>query len=113
MFQSRDFDIDLIKHEADKDRKSIETVFSQQVYPRIHKPARVTGHFATLGDHLWSNDLATPRTLGILLSGAMDHVDSFTPVHEQWHFSPKETTITFRDYNYSITVMVNSAGNEA
>lgn len=68
-----DFNIDLLKNGTSD---FINTVFSNNFFPTISKPTRVSGTVASLIDNIFTNNI-TDITPGILLTNISDHFPVF------------------------------------
>ena len=55
----------------------VDNIFSQGFLPLITKPTRVTSSSATLIDHIYSNDICSNSTSGIVLTDVADHFGIF------------------------------------
>ena len=73
-----DFNIDLLKYNShEKTNDYVDNIFSQGFLPLITKPTRVTSSSATLIDHIYSNDICSNSTSGIVLTDVADHFGIF------------------------------------
>jgi hypothetical protein len=69
-----DFNINLLKYNAhNRTNDFIDNIFSQGFLPLIHKPTRITDYSETLIDHIYSNNLLTKSTSGIIITDISDH----------------------------------------
>jgi hypothetical protein len=69
-----DFNIDLLKYNThNKTNDYIDNVFAKGFLPLILKPTRITQSTATLIDHIYSNDIKSNSTSGIIINDLVDH----------------------------------------
>ena len=73
-----DFNIDLLKFRSHcKTSDYLDNIFSHGFIPTITKPTRVTKNSATLIDHIYSNNISTSTTSGIIITDVADHFGTF------------------------------------
>lgn len=84
-----DFNIDLLKFMShSKTSDYLDNVFSHGFIPTISKPTRVTNASATLIDHIYTNDIISSATSGIIITDVADHFGTFHSVsHKHTHIS--------------------------
>ena len=70
-----DFNIDLIKHENDKNAQDlVDTTTSHGFIQTISRPTRITDHSATLIDHIYTNQIHNIYSTGIITHDISDHL---------------------------------------
>ena len=73
-----DFNLNLIRYNSNNCvRNFVDTMFDFSFYPCTHKVTRVSKRSATIIDHIWTNDIRSYKTNGILLSDSSDHFSPF------------------------------------
>merc|ERR1739838_322599 len=73
-----DFNLDLIKsdhHEATAN--FVSDMSSAGLHPLISLPTRITSHSATLIEYIFTNDICTNISSGVLFSSISDHLPAF------------------------------------
>ena len=84
---SGDFNIDLIKHETDKFSQNILDVVSKYGYMQtISRPTRLTGHSATLLDHIYSNMFTKIATSSVITLDITDHLATTVTISLEGNF---------------------------
>ena len=79
-----DFNIDLLKFGSHcKTSDYLDNIFSHGFIPTITKPTRVTKNSATLIDHIYSNNISTSTTSGIIITDVADHFGTFYSVCDE------------------------------
>ena len=74
-----DLNIYLLKFENHKKTKDfIESLFSIGMFPQINRPSRITEYSATLIDNIFTNDIASYKVNGLLISDVSDHLPIFS-----------------------------------
>ena len=74
-----DLNIDLLNFENHKKTKDfIESLFSIYLFPQINRPSRITEYSATLIDNIFTNDIASNKVNGLLISDVSDHLPIFS-----------------------------------
>ena len=80
----------------------VDTMFNAYFYPCTHKVTRVGKSSATVIDSIWTNDIKSNKTNGILITDSSDHFSPFVILENLNNMShPKSITITYRDFNHS------------
>ncbi len=83
-----DMNIDLLKYSTHNDTfQYLDSVFSHGFIPVITLPTRVTPSSATLIDHIYSNDVSSTSSSGIILTDVADHFGTFQITKD--HYSVK------------------------
>ena len=73
-----DFNINLINYEQNQETNIfMNNLFTFGMYPLINRPSRITKTSATLIDNIFSNDIKTCVTSGLLISDISDHLPVF------------------------------------
>lgn len=73
-----DFNIDLLKAKSHRPTgKFVDTMYSLSLYPVIIRPTRITAHCATLIDNIFTNNLNTTISSGLLVNDITDHLPIF------------------------------------
>ncbi|XP_069970021.1 uncharacterized protein [Penaeus vannamei] len=78
-----DFNHNLLRFENRSVHDFITLMYSHMFYPTITKPTRVSATSATLIDHIWSNNLESYHSSGIIYSNISDHfpvISTFTTI---------------------------------
>ena len=100
---SGDFNLDLAKYNTKEIVKNYaDTLFHNYFYPCTHKVTRVFNNSATIIDSIWTNDMNSKKTNGILLTDNSDHFTLFLlfdSIDNSVQSTPK--TITYRDLNHT------------
>ncbi len=79
-----DFNIDLLKYgKHDQTNDYVENTFSRGFMPLICRPTRVTQTSATLIDHMYSNNLTSSSSSGIVINDVSDHFGTFHLVSDR------------------------------
>ena len=96
-----DFNIDLLKFGSHcKTSDYLDNIFSHGFIPTITKPTRVTKNSATLIDHIYSNNISTSTTSGIIITDVADHFGTIYSVCDEKRSSKsiqyKRSTILYR-----------------
>ena len=69
-----DFNVDISKNlDVNNVTQFVSLLSSENMFCSITKPTRVTGHSATIIDHIWSNNVFNHLKSAILLSNISDH----------------------------------------
>ncbi|XP_033101098.1 uncharacterized protein LOC117104384, partial [Anneissia japonica] len=77
-----DFNIDLLKYSTHKQSSEfLGNMFNYNLYPLIHRPTRITTKTATLIDNIFTNNMQTKISPGILYSDISDHFPIYSIVH--------------------------------
>ena len=100
---SGDFNLNLIRYSTNESvRNFADTMFNNYFFPCTHKVTRVAGLSATLIDSIWTNDITSHKTNGILMSDSSDHFAPFIIFYSLIRTGPStSTTITYRDLKHS------------
>jgi len=78
-----DFNIDLIKYNShEPSRNFTDSLFSLGLIPLITMPTRITNTSETLIDNIFTNNLSTEHSSGILIADVSDHLPIFTLLNE-------------------------------
>ena len=81
IFVCGDFNIYLLKNNNKGNNKGtqhcVEVLFSLGIYPLIDKPSRITDSNATLIDNIFTNELNSYITSGLLINDISDHLPVF------------------------------------
>ena len=72
VFLIGDFNLNLLN-----DKLLLDTVFSLGMYPLINKPTRITSHSATIIDNIFTGQLQSQLTSGIVVDDVSDHLPIF------------------------------------
>jgi len=78
-----DFNHNLLRFENRSVHDFVTLMYSHMFYPTITKPTRVSATSATLIDHIWSNNLESYHSSGIIYSNISDHfpvISTFTTI---------------------------------
>ncbi len=119
-----DFNIDLLKYgHHDKTNDYVENIFSRGFMPLICRPTRVTQNSATLIDHMYSNNLTSSSSSGIIINDGSDHFgtfhlvsdrpDTITDVQKFRRKFSNTNTILFRNYLMEIDFFEIENTNDA
>ena len=85
--------VDLLKYGSDTNTTHyVDTMFSLGLYPLIDKPTRIIAYSATLIDHIFTNELDSTVSSGLLINDISDHLPIFAICKYkdvQWTQSPK------------------------
>ena len=93
-----DFNLDLLKHNSSQPVFDFATMMtSQNFFPSINIPTRVTDKSATIIDHVWSNNIGDISNSGVIFSHFPDHFPvfscfkkhSFLKSNEKFDFMPR------------------------
>ena len=98
-----DFNLNLIRYNTNECvRTFADAMFNKCFYPCTHKVTRVAKRSTTLIDSIWTNDVSSTKTNGILLSDSSDHFAPFlifdSPIKSTQSAS---ITISYRDFKHS------------
>ena len=103
VYISGDFNLNLLRYNTNNQvKRFVDTMFDFSYYPCTHKVTRVTEHSATLIDSIWTNDIRSNKTNGILLTDSSDHFSPFLifeSLTQSVHQS--KVKISYRAYNHS------------
>lgn len=78
VFICGDINIDLLNpHQHKVTEEFINTMYSLNLYPKITKPSRITAHSATLIDNIFTNDIDTNTSSGLLIHDISDYLPIF------------------------------------
>lgn len=78
-----DFNINLLNpHNNMKTSDFITTMYSNNLFPLITKPTRITADTATLIDNIFTNRPETQITAGLLINDITDHLPVFSIFHK-------------------------------
>ena len=82
IFLCGDFNIDLLKYNNNNNNNKgtqhfVDMLFSLGIYPLIDKPSRITDSSATLIDNIFTNELNSNITSGLLINDTSDHLPVF------------------------------------
>ena len=92
-----DFNIDffqIITHQSTE--KYLDMLFSNNFFPLITKPTRITNHSKTLIDHIYVNMPTHQMLSGIALFDISDHLPTFCVI--SMTFKKQNEKIFYRDY---------------
>lgn len=93
-----DFNIDFLKYVNHLPTENyINMLYSNNFYPIITKPTRITSHSATLIDHIYTNSSNFDLMSGILTLDITDHLPVFCLVSN--NTKKEKTSIYYRDYS--------------
>ena len=76
-----DFNIDLLKYSSHaKTNEYVDNIFTRGFVPLITKPTRMFPSSATLIDHIYSNNIQSNSSSGIIVTDVADHFGIFHTV---------------------------------
>ena len=88
-----DMNIDLLKFETHlKTSDYLDNLFQNGFLPTITKPTRITSTSATLIDHIYTNNITTTGTSGIIITDLADHFGTFYISQTEKTKQSKEST---------------------
>lgn len=91
-----DFNIDILKsHENTKTSNFISTMFTNNQFPAITKPSRITLETATLIDNIYTNAIEKQTTAGLLINDITDHLPIFAIFHHKCNNERTPTSNTY------------------
>jgi exonuclease III len=107
-----DLNVDLIKSNTHKETSEfLDNMISQDLFPKITLPTRITHTSATLIDHIYSNNKNSSTIAGTLKTDISDHFSNF--IFQNWTPSSiRPKFITYRNYSKSAIETLNKALNE-
>lgn len=83
-----DYNIDLLKHGSNnKISEFVNLIYSNNFFPCIDRPTRVTEKSATLIDNILTNDMSAKINSGVLVTDITDHFPIFTTSSTNSNFS--------------------------
>ena len=78
-----DTNIDILNpYENNKTNNFINTMFTNNLFPVITKPSRITTDTATLIDNIYTNAIESQITAGLLINDISDHLPVFALFHQ-------------------------------
>ena len=78
LFLCGDMNVDILKYGSDTNTTHyVGTMFSLGLYPLIDKPPRITAYSATLINNIFTNELDSTISSGLLINDISDHLPIF------------------------------------
>ena len=100
LFLCGDFNIDLLKCESNYCTKQfVDLIYSFCMYPLITRPTRVTEFSGTLIDNMYTSELMTSVTSGILINDITDHLPIFAYIDYDMEVDNEVKVVKKRDLN--------------
>ena len=98
-----DLNIDLIKHDTDSNSQNlIDITTSHGFLQIISRPTRITDHSAKLIDHIYTNQIHSITSSGIITLDISDHLATYTNIaldDNVHHFTHNENSAEYRSVN--------------
>ena len=90
-----DYNVDILNpHGHSKTQQFIDTMYSNNLFPLITKPSRITIETATLIDNIFTNSLESQITAGLLINDISDHLPVFAFFQHQYKKDLRQITPT-------------------
>jgi hypothetical protein len=97
-----DYNINLINSESHDPTSDFIDMFSNNCFPCISKPTRVTSNTATLMDNIFSNAISLDNVVnGVLITDLTDHYPVFSICYAEETVNPTENILISRNYSYA------------
>ena len=97
-----DFNLDLLNyHSHQYTGEFLDIMYSNTFFPLITRPTRITSYSATLIDNIFTNNIKTLSSSGLLFTDISDHLPIFGHFCDQFVETNRDTYVTFHDKSAS------------